>query len=86
MVQSWLTWMLSGRADPREIVPQQVDDHHVLGPIFFACATRFGRSVDGRIAGARPGSFDRPRLHLAGYRREKSLGRGAEDLKLAQSK
>ena len=27
-----------GLADPRQVIPQQVDDHHVFGPVLLALA------------------------------------------------
>ena len=72
-------------AYPREIVSQQIDDHHVFGAVLFAGQQfGFGRAVGGRIAGARPGALDRPRLDLAVEDLQEPFGRGADDLELAQ--
>ncbi len=52
-------------AHPAQVVPQQVHDHDVLGPVLLALRQR--ASQRGIVHGnqpARPGSLDRPGLHL----------------------
>ena len=74
-----------GPAHPGEVVPQQIDDHHVFGAVLFAGQQLgLGRAVGGRIAGARPGALDRPRLDLAVENLQEPFGRSAQDLELAR--
>ena len=75
----------AGVAHPGKVVPHEIDDHHVLGAVLFAGQQLgLGGAVDGRIAGSRPRSLDRPRLDLAIRNAKESFGRGADDLEFAQ--
>ena len=69
-----------------QVVAHQVDDHEVLGPIFFR-ARQLGlqrRILVGRATPG-PGSLDGPALHVPlGRNPEKALGRTAEDRDLAE--
>ena len=72
-------------ADAAQIVPQEIDDHDVFGPILLAAAKFVGRpAVLCRVDGSRPGALDRPRLDGAGGHLQEPLGRGADDLEIAQ--
>ena len=71
-------------ADAGEVVAQQVDDHHVLGPVLL------GRQQLGGEAGvllgrgpARARALDRPGLDPAAFELEEALGRGGDDGGLA---
>ena len=78
----------SGSAYPREIVPQQVDDHHVLGPVLLALRQRAAqRGVVHRSQPSWPGSLDRAGLYLPAVlvQPEEALGRGAEHRELPES-
>ena len=70
-------------AHPREVVPQQIHDHHVLGAVLLALGQ--GAAQRGVVHGTEPagaGSLDRPGLHVAAVfiEAEKPLGRGAHHL------
>ena len=84
MPQSWPKRHASGLAYAAKIVPHEIDDHHVLGAVFFA-RQQFGLcgGGDGRVARAGPCAFDRPRFDLAIRNAKESFGRGADDLEIA---
>jgi len=51
-------------AGTTEVVTQQVDDHHVLGPVLVAAHEFRGEiCILFGVAMARPGAFDRPGLY-----------------------
>ena len=57
----------TGPADAAQVVAEQVDDHHVLGPVLrIAHQLRRGIRISGGIAMARTGSLDRPGFHAPG--------------------
>ncbi len=83
----------AGDADPAKVVAQDVDDHHVLGPVLGAGEELTGeRPVLGAVAPPRSGALDRvrrdgsvrverqERLRRRGQQRSRPacLGRGAE--------
>src|SRR2546421_59885 len=61
------------RADPREIVADQIDDHQVFGAVLRALRQRASerRVVLGTDA-ARPRALDRPRLEMPGVRERRA--------------
>ena len=74
-------------ADAAEVVAQQVDDRHVLGPALLVGAQRRGEArvlVRGRAAAA--GALDRPRFRPAlAVDREEALRRGAQHGEVAEA-
>ncbi len=62
----------AGQADARQVVAEQVDEHHVLGLLLDAGAhLGLEAVVFRRVGGARPGAGDRPRAHLVRRRSRK---------------
>ena len=75
-------------AHPREIVPQQVHDHHILRPVFFTLGQGTAeRGIMHRPQSAGPGSLDGPSLDAPAVlvQAEETLRRGAEDRNLVES-
>lgn len=71
-------WHLNAarRADPREVVTQQIDDHDVLGPVLFRCEQGSPQGRDPRPDRRRGGRFlDRPRFDDAAAQADEALGR-----------
>ena len=55
----------AGAAHPGEVVPQQIHDHHVLGPVLVALLQGAAeRRVVHRAEAARAGALDRPGLDV----------------------
>ena len=72
-------------AGPREVVPQQVDDHDVLRAVFFAFEQIDASEQVGFGPERTPtGSLDRPGFDLALVDAQEPLGRGAKDLQVAR--
>ena len=74
-------------AHAREIVPHQVHDHQVLGPVLVALGERAAeRGVVHRAEPARPRALDRPGLDVAPVlvQPKEPLRRGAEHRWLAE--
>src|SRR5450759_4412543 len=58
----------------RQVVAQQIDDHHVLGAVILARAQRLGEiSVEPRMTGTRPRALDRLGLDVAALELEKAF-------------
>ena len=74
-------------AHPRQVVPQQVDDHHVLGPILVALRERPAEGgVVHRAEPAGAGALDGPGLDVPAVlvEAEEPLGRRAQDRDVAE--
>ena len=72
-------------ADSGQIVAQQVDDHHVLGPILLALPQIVARVQVGLgTVPPRPCALDRASFHPPVANLQKPLGRRADDLVRAQ--
>ena len=71
----------AGPADARQVVAQQVHDHHVLGAVLLALGQRLAqRRVVHRPEAARPRALDRAGSRPARpVERQEALGRRAED-------
>ena len=72
-------------ADPAQVVAQEIDDHHVLGPVLGAGQQLRAqpRILLGR-APARPRALDRPRLDLPPPQLQEPLRRRRRDRHLAE--
>jgi hypothetical protein len=68
-----------GRGDAAEVVPSEVDEHHVLGPLLLVGEelAREGEVLFRRRPAARPG--ERDRLDVVAPRADEPLRGGAED-------
>src|SRR5258708_7372867 len=73
------------RADARQIVTQQIDDHHILRPVFFT-VLQFITREEIRFWPARPlpGALDWSRLHFPLDNLQEPLGRRATNLESAK--
>src|SRR5688572_21878267 len=70
-----------GRTNSRKVVSEQIDDHHILGPVLFAFEQFIARKQVGlRPSSAAPRAFDGARLDAPVADAEKPLRRGAHDL------
>ena len=69
----------AGPADARQVVAQQVHDHHVLGAVLLALGELAAQGlVVHRPEAPRPGALDRPGLDLPAVEGQEALGRHAE--------
>ncbi len=78
---------MPGAADPGQVVPQQIDDHHILRPVLVALGQRAAeRGVVHRAEAARTGALDRPGLDVPAVlvQQKEALGRGAQHRELAE--
>ena len=68
------------RADPGQVVAQQIDDHDVLGPLLDrGQQRRGGRPVGLRVVEPAGGALDRAGLDVAAVQPDEALGRGRRD-------
>ena len=75
-------------AHPAQVVPQEVDDHQVLGTVLGACPELLAQRCVLRAPAPRgAGPLDRPRLDLpAAGDPQEALRGGAEDGQIAKAK
>src|SRR5262249_61049344 len=71
--------------NPPQVVAEQIDDHHVLGPVLGA-GEQLGDAglVLRRSGAARPGALDRASLHRAVFDPEEPFRRGAGEDEIPQ--
>ncbi len=75
----------SNAAYAAQVVPQQVDNHQVLGAVLLARQQFGGKfAIDARIRVPGPRPLDGPCFHASCFQPQEALGRGAQQLRFAE--